>query len=377
MKCKKCRSEIPDESKFCMICGAKISDGHRPKQRGNGQGTVYRLPNGKWIAVKTKMFVTPDGKLHRKTVSCSRYRTKKEAVEALPVLGQRRATARKSTFSAVYEAWLPTHKADKSTINCYKAAYKHFADVYPIDLCDLTIDDLQECIDECPRGTRTKQNMKTLVGLIYKYAIPRNLATLNMSDYITVRSQDIVLKEGLPADALAEIVKAVGKIPGADYVTAQCYLGFRPSEFLALDVKDYNRKERAFTGGAKTDAGTDRVVTVSPKIQPIIDDLTRDKLAGPVFCAADGSAMDIKTYRALFYDVLEKCGIDNPVEVINGVERHRYTPHSCRHTFATLMKRVAGADKDKLELIGHTSTEMLRHYQDVAFEDLRRITDAI
>lgn len=31
----------------------------------------------------------------------------------------------------------------------------------------------------------------------------------------------------------------------------------------------------------------------------------------------------------------------------------------------------------RLALIGHTSTEMLRHYQDVSLEDLRRITDAI
>ena len=41
------------------------------------------------------------------------------------------------------------------------------------------------------------------------------------------------------------------------------------------------------------------------------------------------------------------------------------------------MKRVGGADKDKLELIGHTSTEMLRHYQDVDYADLRAITDAL
>ena len=41
------------------------------------------------------------------------------------------------------------------------------------------------------------------------------------------------------------------------------------------------------------------------------------------------------------------------------------------------MKRVQGADKEKLELIGHTSTDMLRHYQDVDYQDLRRITDAM
>ena len=41
------------------------------------------------------------------------------------------------------------------------------------------------------------------------------------------------------------------------------------------------------------------------------------------------------------------------------------------------MKAVQAPDKDKLALIGHTSTEMLRHYQDVDMEGLRRITDAI
>ena len=53
------------------------------------------------------------------------------------------------------------------------------------------------------------------------------------------------------------------------------------------------------------------------------------------------------------------------------------TPHSCRHTFATLMKRVPGADADKLALIGHTSTEQLRDYQDVPIADLRKIIDAL
>lgn len=119
------------------------------------------------------------------------------------------------------------------------------------------------------------------------------------------------------------------------------------------------------------------MVTVSPKIQPIIDRLTKDKIGGPVFCGPDGARMPLKTYRAIFYRVLEQCGIENPIEGEGDAKRRRYTPHSCRHTFATLMKNVTASDKDKLALIGHTSTEMLRHYQDVNLEDLRKITDAI
>lgn len=62
---------------------------------------------------------------------------------------------------------------------------------------------------------------------------------------------------------------------------------------------------------------------------------------------------------------------------MNDDDRHTYTPHFCRHTFATLMKRVDAASTDKLKLIGHTSDEMLRYYQDVPVEDLRKITDRI
>ena len=87
--------------------------------------------------------------------------------------------------------------------------------------------------------------------------------------------------------------------------------------------------------------------------------------------------MPIEEYRQKFYEALEACGIENPITEVNGVKRRKYTPHSCRHTFSTLMKNVQAPDKDKLALIGHTSTEMLRHYQDVDIEGLRRIIDAM
>ena len=80
----------------------------------------------------------------------------------------------------------------------------------------------------------------------------------------------------------------------------------------------------------------------------------------------------------VFYPTLESIGIENPmVEIAGGKKRHKYTPHTCRHTFATLLKRINGSDKDKQELIGHASPEMLRYYQDVELDDLRRITDAL
>lgn len=378
--CRKCHQEIPDGSKFCLHCGAAQQKERNTKARGNGTGSVFR--RGKtWMAVRVVGYSAEmvDGvlKLHKNTRSKGGFRTKKEALEYLPKLADEPAKKKAMTWQQVYDAWFPTHRAGKSTMGNYAAAESHFRPIWPMPFAQIDIDDLQECLDECPRGKRTRENMKALAGLLYKYAIPRRITDINLGQYLIVTADGGGSKPALPADALAVIAQAVGAIPGADYVLAQCYLGFRPSELLALDVKDYSRKEKAFTGGAKTDAGRDRVVTVSPKIQPIIDRLTADKIAGPVFCSPDGGPMSIEQYRSLFYDVLDGCGIENPIEGPEGDRRHRYTPHSCRRTFATLMKRVDGADKDKLELIGHTSNEMLRYYQDVSLEDLRRITDAL
>ena len=89
MKCRKCRGEIPDGSRFCMLCGVAQNIRQNPKGRGNGQGSVYQLPNKKWIAVRTIGYEpAADGTMRRITRSKSGFRTKKEAVEYLPLVGR-------------------------------------------------------------------------------------------------------------------------------------------------------------------------------------------------------------------------------------------------------------------------------------------------
>lgn len=343
------------------------------KSRGNGTGTVYKRGKA-YLAVKTVgYYLDENGKKKRKTVSKT-FQRKKDAIEALPRLGEGVIRLKQISFKALYDLWIETCTAGHSTINCYKAAFHYFEPLYAIPAADIEIDDLQECIESCGHGKRTKQNMKTCVGLIYKYGIPRGYfpRQLNLSEYLTVREEDGTGGVGLPDYYLEKIRRAVGKVPGADLVYVHCYLGFRPAELLALRPADYDPKLRAFTGGAKTEAGKNRVVTVSPKIQGIVEGY-RGRCETRFFCGSNNEPLTIKAYRAQFYAVLDALSLPNPVVE----QRHTYTPHSCRHTFATLMKRVDAASADKLKLIGHTSEEMLRYYQDVPVEDLRKITDAI
>jgi site-specific recombinase XerD len=381
-RCKKCAAPLPEGAAFCPACGRPVVRQQRPKQRGNGQGCVYELPGGKFKAVVILGYYTDENGKRRRRTRSQVFAKKTDAVKALPKLLEdpRKEVKRSTTFKELYDAWEPTHRAGEDTMGCYHAAIKHFAPVWGLRIADVDVDDLQECLDTCGRGKRTQENMKALAGLMYKYGIPRKIIpdNLNLGPFLIVGGDKAAHRVSFTDDQIKAIKKQIGKTPGAEQVYMLIYLGYRPSEFLDLQVEDYDAKNKCFVAGAKTAAGKGRTVTVSPKIQKYVTAATQGA-TGALIRDPDGKPYKLRDWTDdVFYKVLEAAGIDNPmVTVGGGVQRHKYTPHSCRHTFSTLMKRVAGSEKDKIELIGHASGEQLRYYQDVSLEDLRAITDAL
>lgn len=397
----KCRTMLPDGAKYCYVCGRKQAAQPRRKRiHANGQGSVFKLPNGKWRAEKTlgyRIVPPPEGsppgtpgKKRRITVSESTFRTRSEALAALPHLTEKAKSSSKElgssltaqkgeqiTLKELYDQWYPTHMKGKSTMNCYAAGFKLFFPLWDLPMADIDIDDLQDCLDDNDLGRRTRENAKTVLGLVYKYGIPRNCVPKdrNLALFLRINAAGSSAHCGLDAAELDAVLQlAASGSRDAQMVYCHCYLGFRPTGLIQLRIEDYNAAEHAFIGGIKTEAGIMRTVTISPKIQRFIDTAIMGRASGYVFCDDAGNKLSIRRYRSLFYSILEEAGIENPVDEQG---RHRLTPHSCRHTFATLMKHVSAPDKDKLALIGHTSTSQLRDYQDVSYADLRRITDQI
>ena len=104
MKCRKCRLEIPNESNYCLRCGANQSVSHATKSRGNGQGTVFQRANKTWTAMITVGYeLSTDGKVKRKTRSKGGFKTKKEAVAYLPKLGTEGERIKPITFKQLYD----------------------------------------------------------------------------------------------------------------------------------------------------------------------------------------------------------------------------------------------------------------------------------
>lgn len=380
MKCRKCSVDLIDGARFCHICGTDQIASRPKKKRGNGQGSVYKRGN-RWIAVVTLGYESHGlGEPLRITRQKS-FEKKSDAIAALPSLKaeQPKRPGTDITFKALYDLWLPTHRAGKSTLDCYKAAFKHLRPVWNLRMSEITVDDLQECFDDCPAGKRTRENMRAVIGLVYKYGIPRNHIPMdrNLAQFVVVEGDAATRRESFTDKQIEQIRKVAPTVKYASYVYCMIYLGFRPTEFLSLTNANHHADQHYFIGGAKTAAGIDRLVPVAPKIQQYVAEAAAQG-GETIFCREDGKAWTRDAFTDVFYDVLNAAGIDNPmVEIAGGMLRHKYTPHSCRHTFATLMKRVDAPSKDKQAVIGHTSDAMLKYYQDAPLEDLRRLVDAI
>ena len=378
MICRKCNRETPPDARFCPYCGLTLETVNRTRKgrtRPNGTGTAFR--RGKtWTARVVVGWRLKDGV---KAVPVWRtkggFSTKRDALAYCEILRNGPKPVRRLSANEIYTQWLSTHegRVGKSTINCYKAAWKYFAPIHFQTFAEIDTEDLQDCIDDCGCGKRTKENMKALAGLLMKYALPRHQTDMNYAEFLYTGNDEKGTHPAFSLEQVERIRAAVGIVPHAEIIYCLIYTGFRPSELFGLKKSDYIGG--ILYGGIKTEAGKNRAVPVSPKIAPIIE----RKLLGNseyLFPKDDGTQMSEKYFRDnYFYPALAAIGI----QPIPTQEHPAYfVPYSCRHTFANLLKDAPGSDKDKAGLIGHEDYRTTqKHYQSATIDALKSIMNAL
>lgn len=383
--CKKCKAELESAFVCCPYCGKSIAEKPKKKRRrANGEGNVYKRGNTYTVRV-TLGYELRNDKAVAITATKGGFATQRAAIEYIPTLkAEGKSSSAKQerhaqdysqiTFDALYEKLIDRHakRVDKSTMGCYTAAYKYYSDIYEIPFAELNTEDWQLCIDDCPRGLRTRQNMKALGTLMYKYAAELRVFGLNtntnFASLVWIKGES-ESRQPFTMDELAKIKAGAERgVPFADWIVAMCYTGFRPSEFLDLRRDGFDAGAWTLRGGAKTEAGRNRIVPVHPLIRPLI---AKQALTGREFLFHDakGKRYNLDHFREdFFYPALEACGVQGSPE---------RTPYSCRHTFATMMKNVAGSSTDKAALMGHTSYEMTKHYEHTDYGSLKGIVESM
>ena len=378
-ECRKCKRTLESDWIVCPYCGTPImikKVAH--KSRPNGSGTAIKR-GSTWTArviVDWRSVPCEDGTTKLRPVSKTKggFKTKTAALEYCQQLKKSPNKLESNlTFKQVYDRWVPYYEPRIASITMatYKAAFKHFSSVYYYKITTMTVDDLQQCIDSCDKGRSTKDNMRSVCSLVFKYACQNNLVDKNLASFLYSGKEKKGTRSPITFEELKLIKDAVGKEPYADYVYCLCYTGFRPNEMLSLKkdafhvVEHEGRVYNILIGGCKTPAGIDRTVTISPKILPIIEYLLKSD-SEYLFPKEDGSMMDDEYFREnCFYPLMDKLGIKGKV------------PYSCRHTFANLLKQVYGSDTDKASLIGHADASMTKYYQSADYASMAAITDAL
>ena len=206
--------------------------------------------------------------------------------------------------------------------------------------------------------------MKALGTSLWKYAMQLDLVDRNYAEFIYIKKEEVVEKVAFSKAQLDTMWENVDSVPDIKYVLLLCYTGMRLSEMLVALTEDFNPEDGYFITGVKTEAGKNRVITISPKIRPFFKDFAKGK---HLF-----TEMSAKKFRNdVYYPALQALGMDK----LDADGDHVYTPHCCRQTFATLMKNVDAPPTDKQKLIGHSKFEMTAHYTHTDIDSLKKITD--
>ena len=343
----------------------------------NGYGTVRKLTGKRRrpYAALTPAHYVP-GELHKKREVIGYFEKRSDAMAALGAWNQnpdsvlKPIAAEEMTLEKLKNEFFESQRfknISKQTQDNYKAAWKHLSPLGEYKVKDIRSAHYQSVIDTCAKDGKSLsslQKIKILAGLLCDYAVQNDIINKNYASFIILPKAEH--KEKIPFSDLdlAKIEKAAEDgIMYADLILILCYTGWRINEFLSLTRFSYDSENKTLTGGLKTDSGKNRVVPISPKIEPYLQKWI-DKGGETIVCReVNGKLVKVSASyfrQEWYYPTIDKLGLP------------KLTPHATRHTFASMLHKK-GADKwDIQRLMGHASLEVTNKvYTHVDIEQLK------
>lgn len=344
----------------------------------NGFGSVYKLSGKRrnpWAARKTVGWTNDEstGTSKQNFKILGFFPTREKALTALTIYNENPydISVDTITFSEVFNAWSDVHFKTivPSAQRTWMSAYSHSAILHDMRMKDIRTSHLEGAINSAKIGTATKQRMKSLYNMIFRYSLKHEIVTKNYADLCLRVKDDGSKSDRIPfSDQEIQLLWDNLYFPYVDAILVGIYSGWRPQELSILRIEDIDLDGGFMLGGLKTDAGKNRYVPIHPRIFPLIKERYDFAVkTNNALLFYDPLSRDIKTmtydkYRRKFENVMKKLDM-----------KHR--PHDTRHTFITMAKRVQ-MDEFLLKLIvGHAIHDITEKVY--THRELSELTEAI
>ncbi len=357
MNCVKCGAEIPENSNFCNICGAKqVSLARGTKKRGNGQGTVYKRGNT-WTAQVTLGYYMQDGKKKRKTAQKYGFKTKKEALAYMQTLYNIPEKQKTITMSELWELFqCDLNALTPNSRAAYRTAWRKIEKAVAYRTIDsFTVSELQELIDTTAPTYNTRKEIKTLLSQLYKIAIRDDYVDKNRTEYVKLPSHKVAERQIFTADEINTLwidFKAACS-PITAGLIVMLYTGIRPGELLKISIENVHLDEHYMTGGIKTEKGKNRKIIIPDKIIPVMEYLISNSKKGRLL---------YYSRRNDYYDAW------NELQARLNL-RKELSPYCCRHTYITNLTALKVSPAMLQELVGHEDYDTTLIYTHLSVED--------
>ena len=348
---------------------------------GNGDGCFYKVKEKRrkpWrVVVTTNVeYDKSKGKAIQKRKTIGYYATQKEAMEALTQYHKNPydIDVDKITFSDIYNRWSAEHfeKIVPSATRTWKSAFSYFSPIHNMQFASIRPNHIEGCIKDADVGGSTKQRMKSLCNMLYRYAIKYDIVTVNYADMCDTikRPNPKIIRIPFSEDEEKKLWDNE-MFPFVDMVLIGIYSGWRPQELAVLKIADVDLEKRIYTGGLKTDAGRNRIVPIHSKVY----DLVKRNYEKAISMNSEYLFNDENGQQGTFLTYDKYRGRFNK---INNRLHLSHRPHDTRHTFITKAKS-AGMDEYILKLIvGHEISDVTEKvYTHRTLEELKNEMEKI
>lgn len=384
LKCPECELQVSDKALVCPHCGYPLTE--KAKRKPKTKNKRRRLPNGfgqiseikgRNLRKPFRAMITVGKDLNGRPICKplkpeSYFETYNDAYLALVEYNKDPGTVHSDIkMSELYERWSEeylTRYTSKETARSIAGCWAYCSSIYNMKVMDVRARHLKDCIDNgqivVRDGIHTpspawKVKIKTMFNNMFDYALEYEMTDKNYAKLFKLKDDEKPQSHVGHIDFTdneMELLWANKDMPFVDMILIECYSGWRPQELCSLKLENINLEEGWMRGGMKTEAGTDRIVPIHPRVFDMVKKrYDESKELGSVYLFSYFKYNNIRDLKGVTYGKYQQ-GFTDVKTKLNLNPNHK--PHDCRVQFVTQAKKYNVDEWVIKRVIGHAIADV-------------------